>query len=124
MGRCRTGREPARTSKTRLGWALAGWARTGWAAAAGDRSAGGHTAGNRTAGARTAGDRTAGDRTAGDRTAADRTRGHCVGQCDGVPVVALAYLLDVTAKSPLMVYRLNMKERLRAELPPQPRQIS
>src|SRR5690242_4403099 len=102
MGRWRTGREPAHTSKTRLGWALAGWA-----AAAGDRSAGGHTAG---------------DRTAGDRTAEDRTRGHCVGQCDGVPVVALAYLLDVTAKSPLMVYRLNMKERLRAELPPQPRQ--
>src|SRR5689334_2605407 len=114
MGRCRTGREPAHTSKTRLGRALAGWARTSWAAAAGDRSAGDHTAGNRTAG----------NRTAGNRTAADRTGGHCVGQCDGVPVVALAYLLDVTAKSPLMVYRLNMKERLRAELPPQPRQTS
>src|SRR6185437_11042385 len=66
----------------------------------------------------------AGDRTAAVRTAAVRTRGHRAGQCDGVPVVALAYLLDVTAKSPLMVYRLNMKERLHAELPPQPRQTS
>ena len=52
------------------------------------------------------------------RTAAVRTRGRCGGQCDGVPVVALAYLLVVTAKSPLMVYRLNMKEPLHAELPP------
>src|SRR6266496_1527449 len=47
-----------------------GRARTGWALAAGDRWTGG--------------------RTAGGRTAAARTRGHCAGQRDGIPVVALA----------------------------------
>jgi len=38
--------------------------------------------------------------------------------------VALAYLLDVAAKSPLMVYRFNMKERLHPELPQSFPQIS
>jgi hypothetical protein len=37
-----------------------------------------------------------------------------------MPVVALAYLLDVPAKSPQMVYRLNMKERLHGRDGPEP----
>jgi len=53
-----------------------------------------------------------------------RTPEHYAGQRDGIPVVAPAYLLDAAAKFPLMVYRLNMKERLHAELPPQSPQIS
>jgi len=49
-----------------------------------------------------------------------RTARHFAGQRDGMPVVALAYLLDVPAKSPQKVYRLNMKEWLhgRAALGP------
>src|SRR3984957_14078355 len=38
----------------------------------------------------------------------------CLG---GTPVVALAYLLVIPAKSSQMVYRLNMKESLRARMP-------
>jgi hypothetical protein len=52
-----------------------------------------------------------------------RTLEHCAGQRDGVPVVARTHLLNVAAKSPLMVYRLNMKERLHAELPGRPGNI-
>jgi hypothetical protein len=37
-----------------------------------------------------------------------------------MPVVALAYLLDVPAKSPQMVYRLNMKEGLHGPVGPDP----
>jgi hypothetical protein len=41
-----------------------------------------------------------------------RTVRHFAAQRDGMPVVALAYLLDVPAKSQQKVYRLNMKEWL------------
>jgi len=41
-----------------------------------------------------------------------------------MPVVALGYLLDVPAKSPQMVYRLNMKEWLRGPIAPDPLETS
>jgi len=42
------------------------------------------------------------------------------GWLGATPVVALAYLLVIPAKSSQTVYRVNMKERLRARLPERP----